>query len=69
MKTILAPSFLSADARVWADEIRLADREGIRCLHLDVMDGQFVPNISFGPGPIQKLRSVSSMEFDAHLMI
>lgn len=69
MKTIIAPSFLSADARHWADEIRLVEQEGIRCLHLDVMDGQFVPNITFGPGPIKMLRSVSAMEFDAHLMV
>lgn len=69
MKTIIAPSFLSADARCWADEIRLIDQEGIRCLHLDVMDGHFVPNITFGPGPIQNLRSVTTMEFDAHLMV
>jgi len=48
MKTIIAPSFLSADARCWAEEIQLIDQAGIRCLHLDVMDGHFVPNITFG---------------------
>lgn len=69
MKHKIAPSFLSADARNWADEIRLVEKEGITELHLDVMDGQFVPNISFGAGPIKMLRSVSSIAFDAHLMV
>ena len=69
MKHIIAPSLLSADAACWGRELELIESEGIQCLHLDVMDGQFVPNISFGPGPIKMLRPHTKMEFDAHLMV
>jgi len=69
VNTILAPSLLAADAGHWGSEIELIDKEGVKCLHLDIMDGRFVPNLTFGPGPIGMLRKLSAMEFDAHLMV
>ncbi|MCL2122124.1 MAG: ribulose-phosphate 3-epimerase [Clostridiales bacterium] len=69
MQTIIAPSLLAADAGCWRDEIILAAGEGIRHLHLDIMDGHFVPNLTFGPAQVGMLRAYSAMEFDAHLMV
>jgi len=69
MKTIISPSMLSANAGAWASELELVERAGLKHIHLDIMDGHFVPNISFGPGPIAMLRPLSSLHFDAHLMI
>jgi ribulose-phosphate 3-epimerase len=66
---IIAPSLLAADTGTWGKEIELIDDEGISCLHLDIMDGRFVPNLSFGAGPAGMLRKYSDMEFDAHLMV
>jgi ribulose-phosphate 3-epimerase len=65
----IAPSILSADFARLADEIAVIESAGVRMVHLDVMDGHFVPNISIGPPVIAKLRKVSSLVFDAHLMI
>ena len=69
MKTIIAPSLLAADASRWGEEIGLLGEEGISCLHLDIMDGRFVPNITFGPGQVGMMRKCGDMEYDAHLMI
>lgn len=69
MKTIIAPSLLAADAGLWGQEIREVADEGIVCLHLDIMDGRFVPNLTFGPGPVAMLRKYTDIEFDAHLMV
>ncbi|MCL1806050.1 MAG: ribulose-phosphate 3-epimerase [Clostridiales bacterium] len=69
MKRIIAPSLLSADAGCWGREVEEVAAEGIECLHLDIMDGCFVPNITFGPGQVGMLRKYGDMEFDAHLMI
>lgn len=65
----IAPSLLSADFSQLADSVRLIELAGAQIIHLDVMDGHFVPNISFGPGVIQSIRKHSKMFFDAHLMI
>ncbi|GBD93791.1 ribulose-phosphate 3-epimerase [bacterium BMS3Abin05] len=69
-KTIkLAASILSADFAHLAEEINLVEKAGVDFIHLDVMDGHFVPNITFGPAVIKKIRSVTDLPLDAHLMI
>jgi len=65
----VVPSILSADFARLADEIDIITSAGVRVVHLDVMDGHFVPNITIGPPVIAKLRKVSNLVFDAHLMI
>jgi len=68
-KIRVAPSLLSADFSRLVDEIRQIEQGGAEILHLDVMDGHFVPNISFGVPVIKKIRPVSNLFFDTHLMI
>ncbi len=65
----LAPSLLAADFARLGEEIKKVHENGAQYLHLDVMDGMFVPNISLGPGMVASLRKVSDIVFDVHLMI
>jgi ribulose-phosphate 3-epimerase len=65
----IAPSLLSADFSRLCEEIANVDRGGADMIHLDIMDGHFVPNITFGPPVVAKLRSCTDLPFDAHLMI
>lgn len=65
----LSPSLLSADFTNLKSDIEILDKSGVKYLHLDVMDGMFVPNISFGPMIIKQLRPLTNMVFDVHLMI
>ena len=65
----IAPSILSADFARLADEIAEIESAGVKIVHLDVMDGHFVPNITIGPPVVAKLRRYSKLVFDAHLMI
>jgi ribulose-phosphate 3-epimerase len=65
----VAPSILSADFARLADEIAAIEAAGVKLVHLDVMDGHFVPNITIGPPVIAKLRKCTQLVFDCHLMI
>lgn len=69
MKRAIAPSLLSADFYDLKHALRMMDEAGVKVLHLDVMDGQFVPNITFGAPLIRKLRPHSALLFDTHLMV
>ncbi|RFD19682.1 ribulose-phosphate 3-epimerase [Komagataeibacter melaceti] len=66
---LVAPSVLSADFSRMADEVAAVEHAGADWLHLDVMDGHFVPNLSMGPQLIKALRPKSKLPFDVHLMI
>ena len=65
----IAPSLLSADFSRIAEELKIVEDLGLTIVHLDIMDGHFVPNLTFGPPVVAKLRPCSNLVFDAHLMI
>lgn len=68
-RILIAPSILAADFSRLAEEVRSAESAGADWLHLDVMDGHFVPNLSFGPDLVEAVRKVTRLPLDVHLMI
>ena len=68
-KIRISPSILSADFAKLGEEVRAIDAAGADWIHIDVMDGHFVPNLTIGPGVVKALRPHSSLPFDVHLMI
>ncbi|MCJ7694969.1 MAG: ribulose-phosphate 3-epimerase [Anaerolineaceae bacterium] len=69
MTTLISPSILSADFSHLGDDLRACETGGADCIHIDVMDGCFVPNITFGPQIVKTCREVSTLPLDVHLMI
>ena len=69
MKTIISPSILSADLTKLGEELRAVQDAGADEIHVDVMDGSFVPNISFGPDIVKAVKASTSLPIDVHLMI
>ena len=69
MKAKIAPSILSADFAHLADELKKVEAAGAEYIHLDVMDGSFVPEITIGAGVVKSLRKISNITFDVHLMV
>ncbi len=65
----IAPSILSADFSKLGEEIKAVEQAGADWIHIDVMDGRFVPNITIGPVVVKSIRKVSNLPFDVHLMI
>jgi ribulose-phosphate 3-epimerase len=65
----LAPSILAADFNVLGEQIKIIEGAGVQYLHVDVMDGNYVPNISFGTPVIKSIRKYSKLIFDVHLMV
>src|SRR5205085_6895567 len=65
----IVPSILSADFARLAEEIARVERGGARLLHLDVMDGHFVPNLTIGPPVVESVRKATRLHLDCHLMI
>jgi len=65
----IAPSILSADFSKLGEEVLRIEKAGADLVHIDVMDGHFVPNITIGPPVVKSLKKVSKLPFDVHLMI
>ncbi len=68
-RILIAPSVLAADFSRLSEQLRQAEEAGADWFHLDVMDGRFVPNISFGPPVIESIRAITKLPLDTHLMI
>src|SRR4051812_45610629 len=69
IKVLISPSILSADFAKLADAVQLVEKAGADWLHVDVMDGHFVPNITIGPVVVKSLKKYTKLPLDVHLMI
>lgn len=69
MGVIISPSILGADLCNLKKDIKELESSGIKAVHIDIMDGNFVPNISFGTGMVKAIREITDMELDVHLMV
>ena len=69
MSIIITPSILAADVNHLADQVSQAEKAGADWIHVDVMDGRFVPNITFGPMIVKAIRRITDLPIDVHLMI
>jgi len=69
LKLLVAPSILTADFARLGEQVREAEAAGVDWIHLDVMDGRFVPNLTFGPLVVEAIRKVTKLPLDVHLMI
>lgn len=69
MSFLIEPSLLSSDFSSLGEEVKALEKAGADGIHLDIMDSHFVPNLTFGPPVIKSLRALSSLPFDAHLMV
>ena len=69
MKNILAPSILSADFKILGEQLKLTEEAGAEYIHLDVMDGMFVPSISFGMPVLASIKGATTQTLDVHLMV
>ncbi len=68
-EVVIAPSLLSADFACLAEDIKKVEEAGARLLHIDVMDGHFVPNLTVGPAVVESIRKITDLPLDVHLMI
>ena len=66
---VVAPSLLAADHGAFAQGVRAVEAAGLGWLHIDIMDGHFAPNISFGPQVVADLRPLGKVHFDVHLLL
>lgn len=69
MSVRIAPSLLAADFARLGEELKRVEDAGVEVLHIDIMDGHFVPNLTFGPPVVASLRKISKLHFDVHLML
>ena len=69
MKNILAPSILSADFKILGEQLKLTEEAGAEYIHFDVMDGMFVPSISFGMPVLASIKGATTQTLDVHLMV
>jgi len=69
MSVVIAPSIIAADYMALGEQVAAVEAGGADCLHVDVMDGMFVPNITMGPGLVEALRRATRLPLDVHLMI